>query len=326
MDPDPPTVVILGGSSGPTSTMPFYPRGKQLEVFPLPIKCSSPEQAQQINRLQGFIQRMQLDQLDDAAMQARISKSAYISQFRGQYFAVFRGKKPGIYTNWDGEGNAHVQLNIAPRFNASYLECSTLRGALIFLVTKGVCCTGDECPEYFSQEFDPQIPFPTPSSPGPSTAPPRPFPTPSSPSPSTASPRSRSASPTKPKSAFRSTPSKSRKPAHETNPTIPEFDHLNLSSSDDTPSFPYQHIRTLSDYLGVSDTPVYPTPRPARTFGHFIDRYLVSHGYTQEAITTLEHAVTSARGDQSQFLRLITPRLPRAEADFIWEFMDANAQ
>ncbi|KAG6835633.1 hypothetical protein H0H93_016344 [Arthromyces matolae] len=338
MEANPPTVVILGGTSGVTSNMPFYPRGKQLEVFPLPIKCSSSKEAQQINCLQGFVQRLQLEQLDDTAMQDRISQLMYISQFCGKYYAVFRGKKPGIYTAWDGEGNAAVQLQIASKFNASYLECSTLRGALIFLVTKGLCCTGDNCPPYFSQEFDPPIPFPT-------------HPTPSF---STALPRTRSASPTKPfdqkfakespspspskskkfakeppspspsKPAFRSTPGKSSQRAYATNTTMPDFANLNFFSSDDTPTFPYQHIRTLSDYLGVSDTPVYPTPCPARTFGYIIDRYLVSHGYTQEAITTLEHAVTSAQGDRSEFMRIILPLLPRAEAEFIWEFMHAK--
>ncbi|KAG6892494.1 hypothetical protein C0992_000305, partial [Termitomyces sp. T32_za158] len=81
-------------------------------------------------------------------MQERIAKSLFVSQFCRKYWAVYRGKKSGIYTQWAGKGNAEAQLEVADRYRALHFEFSTLRGALIFMVSKATCCTGDDVPEY----------------------------------------------------------------------------------------------------------------------------------------------------------------------------------
>ncbi|KAG6871971.1 hypothetical protein C0995_014429 [Termitomyces sp. Mi166 len=103
MDEASATVVVLGGTPGILSTMPFFPHRDHQSVFPLPIKCGSYEEAA---GQQAFTQHMFSEKLDFQAMQTHVIRSLFISSFHGTYYAVYWGKKPGIYTEWDREDNA----------------------------------------------------------------------------------------------------------------------------------------------------------------------------------------------------------------------------
>ncbi|KAG6870674.1 hypothetical protein C0992_012686, partial [Termitomyces sp. T32_za158] len=83
------------------------------------------------------------------------------------------------------------------------------------------------------------------------------------------------------------------------------------------------HIRTLSEITDTVIAPVFPPVVQSVSFGKVIDAYIVSHGYTQEATEKLETAFISAQGNRSKFIQNVCfEGLPRAEAEWIWDFSD----
>ncbi|KAG6895143.1 hypothetical protein C0993_010076 [Termitomyces sp. T159_Od127] len=344
MDSARPRIVVLGGPSpGMKESMPFFTRGKHHPIFPLPVKCLSFDNAQQINRLQAFIQRIIEENLDLQAMQDRIWHSHFISQFSGAYWAVFLGKIPGIYTEWEGPDNAATQLNVTNSRFAASSEFTTLRGALIYMVSKGTNFRGDEDPDYYTSTYDPQAhTFPTPSR---SSGQTRATTTPSHSSGQTRSAVLRTPSPTKPKVsaqtrlAISRTPSPTkpnvsgqtrlavaRTPAPNLTSLQADFTNISLDSSTLDQSLPdfffYQHVRSLSEILDTVQSPILPAVEYTISFGEVIDSYLRSHGYNQEAIVTLEQAWVSSQGQRSNFIRYVCfDGLPRAEAEWIWDYI-----
>ncbi|KAG6894294.1 hypothetical protein C0992_006688 [Termitomyces sp. T32_za158] len=352
--------VVLGGRKpGIKDAMPFFPRGEKLEPFPLPIQCRSYDEAQQVHRLQAFVQSMVNCKLTLDLMKAQIETSAFISQFRGHYWAVFLGKIPGIYTEWsDPQGAEYQLLNVsAPRF-ASYTQFSTLRGALIYLISKGSDFSGDKEPHHYISDYDPEdndnydydddvnaeknyhTHF---NSPSPSRLPYAHF---------------KIASPVKPPVSKVSTPKASKtstlRPTPTSKPSTPvkaksftrfhheeaasllnletDFEGISLALSPSpsaspahaSPSIPpiffHQHIRSLSGIITTLRTPVFPPVQPTLNFGRVVDGYLKSHGYIQEAITAIEQAFLESRGHRSEFMKDICRQgLPRLEAEWIWE-------
>ncbi|KAG6884739.1 hypothetical protein C0992_005851 [Termitomyces sp. T32_za158] len=334
-----PRIVVLGGASpGLRESMPFLTRGKHHPVFPLPVKCLSSDDAKRINRLQAFVQRLVEEELDLESMQNRIWRSLFISQFVGPYWAVFLGRIPGIYSEWEGPNNAATQLEVSKSHFASCSEFSTFCGALIFMVSKGTNFRGDEAPDYYTVEYDPQSQPPsTPGRPAPST-PCRTLSTVKQAIP-------QSSGPSQPVASRYASPMKSRA-GGPTKPKVPTPNitglqaHLNGISLNDSPSasstadpffyspsasstadpFFYQHIRSLSGIVDTVRSPVLPSIKYSISFGEAIDSYIRSHGYNQVAVTILEQALVSSRGKRGVFIQdVCLEGMPRMEAEWIWD-------
>ncbi|KAG6895203.1 hypothetical protein C0992_002603 [Termitomyces sp. T32_za158] len=126
MDEGTGTIVVLGGTPGISATMPFFPRGDRQPIFPLPIKCASYKEAQQVNRLHVFVQRMIMEKLDPEAMQARVMMSSFIGGFHGSYYAVYRGKKAGIYTECPKKPTPFMKTQAPPGLFSLHSDFSNM--------------------------------------------------------------------------------------------------------------------------------------------------------------------------------------------------------
>ncbi|KAG6877059.1 hypothetical protein C0993_010603 [Termitomyces sp. T159_Od127] len=256
---------------------------------------------------------------------------------------VLGGPSPGIKESMEGPDNAATQLNVTNSRFAASSEFTTLRGALIYMVSKGTNFRGDEDPDYYTSTYDPQAhTFATPSR---SSGQTRATTTPSHSSGQTRSAVLRTPSPTKPKVsaqtrlAISRTPSPTkpnvsgqtrlavaRTPAPNLTSLQADFTNISLDSSTLDQSLPdfffYQHVRSLSEILGTVQSPILPAVEYTVSFGEVIDSYLRSHGYDQEAIVTLEQAWVSSQGQRSNFIRYVCfDGLPRAEAEWIWDYI-----
>ncbi|KAG6896571.1 hypothetical protein C0992_007384 [Termitomyces sp. T32_za158] len=251
----------------------------------------------------------------------------------------------------EGLDNAATQLNVVNSRFASSAQFSTLRGALIFMASKGTNFRGDETPDYYTSEFDPPTQLHTISyySDMPSCSTPvkgtilqslgqtnpavskSPSPTKSrvptgsqnrqasnlQSSGQTSLVVLRTPSPTKSKVP---TGSPKRQASNLTNIQT-NFRNISLGSSTFAGSsssdvFFYQHIRSLSEVINTVRAPVFPAVEYLISFGGVVDSYLRSHGYNQEAIMALEQAWVSSRGRRPEFIRdICLEGLLQAEAD-----------
>ncbi|KAG6884525.1 hypothetical protein C0993_010381 [Termitomyces sp. T159_Od127] len=313
-------VLLAGPSSGLKDTMPFI---HQCLSFAC---CLSYNQAQQVNRLQAFVQCLLDKNLDGHLMQERISQSSFIGEFHGQFWAVFRGKVPGIYTEWEGLNNANTQVNVTTWF-ATHSEFSTLCGALIYIVSKGINIRGDKEPDYYVLDYDSQdLPVDVPSTPS-HLAFSRPA------SCHQISPIKQEVPTLKPTTFFAANTSPAHPTKYKTSVTLHnislerKFDSILLTSlSLQSPARPtitpfiHQHVRSLSEIIDTLYTPVFLPVNTSLSFGSPIDSYLLSHGYNQQAIMTLKQAYLVAQGNCSKFIRTVCiAGLPWSEAEWIWD-------
>ncbi|KAG6809052.1 hypothetical protein H0H92_001795 [Tricholoma furcatifolium] len=321
-------VVVLGGKKpGITENFPFIVRGQDYPPFPMPIKCKSESEALMINRLQSMIQRLVQEAAGPKELCQVIRCSKFIAQFSGEYHAFFLGKKPGIYCEWDGHNNGEGQVTTTSKF-LRWHSFSTLRGAMIYLISKATDFLGDEEPKTYSQEYDPK-PAMSPSTPvhgaQQST---NHFGTQPLASPFGAQ---RLTSPFKyqaPHSPTKLTASGSR-PFRKGPETISmadlasdlrnvSFDHL-PSLSDPLPTFVYQWDRSLDGTVIPQYTPRLQPIRRMLDFGAVVNSYLESHGYNQSSIDAIEAAVQAGRHRHDFVVFLARHMMARREAEWIYD-------
>ncbi|KAG6809023.1 hypothetical protein H0H92_001928 [Tricholoma furcatifolium] len=316
-------VVILGGEkAGITQKVPLIVRGQDHPPFPMPIKCKTEEDALRINRLQSMIQRMMQEGASSERMHDVFFHSQYISQFRGEYHAFFLGKKLGIYSDWEGPDNGKAQLNSVARYT-KWHTFTTLRGALLYMVSKGSHFLGDEEPGAYGTEYDPSLVTSPISSPmknsqrtRPTKKPHRELPSPRTPSPSKISRCELPHSPPPPATIIRGPQRISMKDLAEDLQSI-SFD---APSTQRPSAFVYQWSRSLDGTL----RPLYTPPiRPIHRnvdFGPIINSYLDFHGYDQASVVTIENSVLTTDCRKPTVVEyLANYGMARRDAEWIWD-------
>ena len=83
----------------------------------------------------------------------------------------------------------------------------------------------------------------------------------------------------------------------------------------------WSYVRDLRGVVGILYRSVPPSP-PSESLGERADRYLLAHGYTHPAITTITLAAHSSSSHTEFAEALAVQGVPWTEAEWLWDIID----